>query len=397
MDKPIFDVAGLAENYVFRSPKPRFVGGSSRPFGTSRRTIWVEALWANPRAKPLLRTGDPILPLHIRRPYPDKATQRQWKTEERALIREVQKGDDKAARTLVLRHLPNLQKKYGTRLSAALEGFWRAVTLFKPGSNNGLWAYAQYEVKGQVIRQREVLGFGASAYGVLYSDAAPLGVSSDPGADEITGGKPPRGQDAETYRKGYCSNGVSQYSRNIAAYRQDFIHIRSSHDAEQRALRRLRWMGRRAYAEWLVNRKSTCPFYLIRGGELVGEGTRPYAADKIAEHYRARGLSAPEVAERYAALPAHVRAQDFPRKLVRTNKWADNGEQWKNSALTIEHKEVSNDRQTGLVDPDIERDGVHHRLFTPRNTAEHLRAAASGGDGAGGSKIGPCELLLTSA
>jgi hypothetical protein len=83
---------------------------------------------------------------------------------------------NQAARTLVLRHLPNLQKKYGPRLSAALEGLWRAVTMFEPGAN-GLWAYVQYEVLGQVVRQRETLGFGETSYAVLYSDAAPLGVS----------------------------------------------------------------------------------------------------------------------------------------------------------------------------------------------------------------------------
>jgi hypothetical protein len=259
LDKPIFDVAGLAENYVFRSPKPGFVSsreldeglGSNRPFSTSRRTRWLEALWANPRPKPLLRTGDPILPLHIKRPYPDKATQRRWKAEEPDLLKRVLRGDKKAARTLVLRYLPNLQQQYGSRLSAALEGFWRAVTLFKPGSN-GLWAYARYEIKGQAIRQLEPLGFGNSSYGFLYSDAAPLGVSSDPGADEITGGKAPRRRGAETYEKGYCSNGVSKCSRSIAAYEQYFFLIRLGHKADDFALKCLRWMGRRRYANLLV-------------------------------------------------------------------------------------------------------------------------------------------------
>lgn len=381
MDIPIFDVAGLAENYVFRSPKPRFVGGSSRPFGTSRRTIWVEALWANPRPKPLLRTGDPILPLHIRRPYPDKATQRQWKTEERALIRETQKGDNKAARALVLRHLPNLQKKYGTRLSAALEGFWHAVKLFRPGSNNGLWAYVQYEVKGQVIRQREVLGFGASAYGVLYSDAAPLGVSSDPGADEITGGKAPRGQNAETYKKGYCSNGASQYSRKIAAYKQDFIHIGLSQDAEHRALRRLGWMGRRAYAQWLVDRESTCPPIYetppsLYDGRMFSNETPAPPVSKIAEYYRAKGLSVAEVEEKYAALPAHVRALDIELKSALRR-----GEQWKNSA--IEQRKTIDVRKSGMVGRPACGTRRDHRRVADGRAAPNLREAALNCDHAG--------------
>jgi hypothetical protein len=306
-DKPIFDVAGLAETCLVKLPNLKFASGDEEPVRASpasRRTRWARALWDNPKPKRLPYIGGPILPLDKKRPYPDKATQQKWKAEEPDLIRKVKAGDPRAARELVLRHLPNLQHKYGSRLSAALEGFWRAVTLFDPDSfGNGLWAYVRWEIHAQTSLYRrfvltdkrrdkterptiwwegpEILGFGDSSYGVLYGGNVPTGVSSDPGAEESTGGKAPRRQGAETYKKDYCSNGVSQYSRNIAAHKQDFIHIRLSNDAEQRALRRLRWMGRRAYADWLVNRKTTCP-------PPANETPAPYVS-KIAAHYRNKG------------------------------------------------------------------------------------------------------------
>ena len=59
----------------------------------------------------------------------------------------------------------------------------------------------------------------------------------------------------------------------------------------------------------------------------------------------------------------------------------NNGEQWKNS---IEQKETLYVRKSGLVEPDAERDGVHHRLSTDGRAAAHLRPAASAGDSAGG-------------
>jgi hypothetical protein len=121
-------------------------------------------------------------------------------------------------------------------------------------------------------------------------------VSHDSSADEITGGKAPRGHKAESYKNGYCSNGVAQYSRNIAFYKQDFRHIRLGQSADDRALRRLRWMGRRAYAQWLVDRQTPCPPYHFRKGVLI-EGNEPPApfVSKTAEYYRLKGMSIPDV------------------------------------------------------------------------------------------------------
>jgi hypothetical protein len=198
----------------------------------------------------------------------------------------------------------------------------------------------------------------------------------------------PRQLEAGTNHDGE-SAAVSGWSRNAAGSvaatkRRLLAEARWLFDIEDRALHRLETMGRRAYALWLVNRETTCPFYLIRGGKLVDEGTKPW--DKIADHYRARGLSIPEVQEKYAALPTHVRAQDFPRKLVRPNKWAADtvevGKQWKNSA--IKQRKMTDVRQHGMVGAGTRRIRGSSRLPTVRGAAKGQRAAASARTGAGG-------------
>jgi len=64
-------------------------------------------------------------------------------------------------------------------------------------------------------------------------------------------------------------------------------------------LRHVRLMGRRYYADWLVNRETTCPPH-------VNEPPAPFVS-KAAEHYRLKGMSIPDV---IAQMPKPER---FPR------------------------------------------------------------------------------------
>ena len=59
--------------------------------------------------------------------------------------------------------------------------------------------------------------------------------------------------------KGYPRSGLSQYSRSVGHHQWDWRLAKMNSDAERRAVWRLQAMGARAYADWLVNRKSTCP------------------------------------------------------------------------------------------------------------------------------------------
>jgi hypothetical protein len=59
--------------------------------------------------------------------------------------------------------------------------------------------------------------------------------------------------------KGYPRSGLSQYSRSVGHHQWDWRLAKMNSDAEGRAVWRLQAMGARAYADWLVNRKSTCP------------------------------------------------------------------------------------------------------------------------------------------
>jgi hypothetical protein len=197
----------------------------------------------------------------------------------------------------VLRYLPKLQRQGGS-LSAALEGWGRAVKRFNPEKRNGLWAYAQKDLQGSQnsrFQKKERLGFGDTTYGLLYN-ASPLGVTSDPRANELTGGRPPRRAPAEAYKAGgYCSNGMSSYSRNAAFYKQDFHHIKMGQDAGRRAIRRLEITGRQRFTEWRMQHVSKANTGDWVNGEwrpterkrLTNEQPAPFRS-KVAERYRRR-------------------------------------------------------------------------------------------------------------
>jgi hypothetical protein len=59
--------------------------------------------------------------------------------------------------------------------------------------------------------------------------------------------------------KEYPRNGLSQYTRSAGHHQWDWRLAQMNSDAERRAVWRLQAMGARDYADWLVNRKSTCP------------------------------------------------------------------------------------------------------------------------------------------
>jgi hypothetical protein len=67
----------------------------------------------------------------------------------------------------------------------------------------------------------------------------------------------PECEDVEA--KGYPRNGLSQYSRTVGHRQWDWRLAKIVSDFERREIHRLQAMGSRAYADWLVNRKSTCP------------------------------------------------------------------------------------------------------------------------------------------
>ena len=245
--------------------------------------------------------------------WPSKAQLVQWRQEEYlALIKgQCQGGDEKASFTaLVLRYLPKLQRQGGS-LSAALEGWGRAVKRFNPEKRNGLWAYAQKDLQGSQnsrFQKKERLGFGDNDPYLAFSTTPVLfGVTSDPRANELTGGRPPRRAPAEAYKAGgYCSNGMSSYSRNAAFYKQDFHHIKLGQDAERRAIRRLEITGRQRFTEWRMQHVSKANTGDWVNGEwrpterkrLTNEQPAPFRS-KIAERYRRRMQSI-----------EHIRAMD---------------------------------------------------------------------------------------
>jgi hypothetical protein len=59
--------------------------------------------------------------------------------------------------------------------------------------------------------------------------------------------------------QGYPRSGLSQYSRSVGNRQRDWRLAKIISDFERREIHRLQKMGTRAYADWLVNRKSTCP------------------------------------------------------------------------------------------------------------------------------------------
>jgi hypothetical protein len=72
----------------------------------------------------------------------------------------------------------------------------------------------------------------------------------------------PRAEEAEcedVEAKEYPRSGLSQHSRSIGHHRWDWRLAAMNSNAERRAIWRLQKMGARDYADWLVNRKSTCP------------------------------------------------------------------------------------------------------------------------------------------
>jgi hypothetical protein len=103
--------------------------------------------------------------------------------------------------------------------------------------------------------------------------------------------------------KGYPANGLSQYSRSAGHHQWDWRLAKIVSDQGRQEAWRLQAMGPRAYADWLVNRKTTRP-------PPPHEQPAPFRS-KVADRYRQRQQSIQHIQamDEIVRLHSHLKPQ----------------------------------------------------------------------------------------
>jgi hypothetical protein len=166
-------------------------------------------------------------------------------------------------------------------ISAGLEGLVQAVKNWKPG-DGGLNAYARWRIHGAI-------------YNALYNELHPRGTKRGTAPNtyysysdlhsSYGGGEPYCGPTSLGGKPGLTPTDSWIVRSHKNKRRSPCLDI--GYATERRVLRHVQAMGRRAYADWLVNRKPAYP-------PSPHEPPAPYVS-AIAAHYRRTGKSIPEV------------------------------------------------------------------------------------------------------
>jgi hypothetical protein len=341
--------------------------------------------------------------------------------EERELVRQAQTGDDtamQAAKGELAKHYGRLVLKkasqyygppYEERLSAGYAGLLKAIHAFDPARNVRLATVA-----GKYIAL-EIWTFVRSHHRRWHlHDASFVSLSSfEPEAPERSDRDGERWETWEPRRPGYRRPyGRVKWWWRLPAWARNQLGVGRSRSAVRtvpmRAMepvqRLLKQIGRLYRFDCWFPRLGDCKLWskdavgvefkdLPKPTALAEQSHaavtykyfNPERGPKPQPTQRAGGtvkIAYPSSAIRHAELKQNMPAYNEKHVSLWNMKYhgslnvladnVDNGEQWKNTALTTEQKEMPNDRQTGMVEPNAERDGGDHRLPAARCAEAYL-------------------------